>query len=103
MEIYSEEQLINALQDQSVIKIYICYTTQSFPLLDDAKHLQKLWVSNNKLKALPSLDNLTSLQDLWVYNNELKALPESISIISYKDTYSDKYPKWLNYKILTID
>ena len=122
MRINSEERLINTLQDENLKIINIGYTTQSLPLLDKAKNLRKLLVSSNELKALPSLDKLTNLRDLWayrnelkalpsldnltslqyllVYNNELKALPEHISLIPCKNTYSNKYPKWLNYQIL---
>ena len=52
-QIYSEEELINTLQDKSVKEIIIRYTTQSLPLLDEAKHLQYLYVYNNELKAIP--------------------------------------------------
>ena len=73
---------------------------KALPSLNNLTSLQYLGVRNNELKALPSLDNLTSLQYLLVYNNELKALPEHISLIPCKNTYSNKYPKWLNYQIL---
>ena len=53
MEIYCEKLLINTLQNQSVKEIVIRYTTQSLPLLDEAKHLQYLYVYNNELKAIP--------------------------------------------------
>ena len=75
-EVYSEEEFTNILQNKERTGIYIDYPTESFPKLEGAKHLQQLWIPQNKLTKIPELVTLTNLLELDFSENKLTTLPE---------------------------
>ena len=73
-----------------------CNGILQLPPLDSLTRLEELWIDSNKITQLPSIDTLENLYELLVDDNCLGKLPEHINTV-HKSTYSNTYPRWLNY------
>ena len=100
IEVYSEEELFEAMGNSGEKRIKIKYQTTTLPDLHGNNDLQTLRASFNKLKFLPSLDECYNLRQLWIGHNELKQIPERLKTIYLVIKNRNRYPRWLNYVAL---